>query len=80
MGDDWILHPFTYLRNFCGKADLCAGTEFRGAIPNWFAGGLLAFSPDDQTLIYHPQWNDQVSIRLADVERTFSKQEGYQNR
>jgi len=36
------------------------------ATPNWFAGGFLAFSPDDQTLIYCTQWNDRVSIRLAD--------------
>jgi hypothetical protein len=36
------------------------------ATPKWFAGGLLAFSPDDQALIYRTQWNDRVSIRLAD--------------
>jgi hypothetical protein len=36
------------------------------ATPEWFAGGFLAFSPDDQTLIYRTQWNDRVSIRLAD--------------
>jgi hypothetical protein len=36
------------------------------ATPEWFAGGFLAFSPDDQTLIYRTQWNDRVSIRLVD--------------
>jgi hypothetical protein len=36
------------------------------ATPNWFAGGFLAFSPDNQSLIYRTQWNDRVSIRLAD--------------
>jgi hypothetical protein len=36
------------------------------ATPNWFAGGFLTFSPDDQTLIYRTQWGDRVSIRLAD--------------
>jgi len=36
------------------------------ATPNWFAGGFLAFSPDNQILIYRTQWNDRVSIRLAD--------------
>lgn len=36
------------------------------ATPNWFVGGFLTFSPDDQTLIYRTQWNDRVSIRLAD--------------
>jgi hypothetical protein len=35
------------------------------ATPEWFAGGFLAFSPDDQALVYRTQWNDRVSIRLA---------------
>jgi hypothetical protein len=36
------------------------------ATPEWFAGGFLAFSLDDQTVIYRTQWNDRVSIRLVD--------------
>lgn len=38
------------------------------ATPEWFAGGFVAFSPDDQTLIYRTQWNDRMNIRLADGE------------
>jgi hypothetical protein len=36
------------------------------ATPEWFAGGSLAFSLDDQTLIYCTPWNDLLSIRLVD--------------
>lgn len=36
------------------------------ATPEWFAGGFLAFSPDDQRLIYRTQWKDRLSIRLVD--------------
>jgi hypothetical protein len=36
------------------------------ATPKWFAGGFVTFSADDQILIYRTQWNDRVSIRLAD--------------
>lgn len=36
------------------------------ATPKWFAGGFLEFSPDNRALTYRTQWNDRVSIRLAD--------------
>jgi hypothetical protein len=36
------------------------------ATPLWFAGGTLAFSHDDQQLIYRNQWNDELRISLAD--------------
>jgi len=36
------------------------------ATPQWFAGGSLAFSSDDQMLIYRTQWGDQLKIRLSD--------------
>lgn len=40
--------------------------------PQWFAGGSLHFSPDDQSLIYRTQWSDELVIKLQDgaVSRT----------
>jgi hypothetical protein len=45
------------------------GDEFHiqtGATPQWFSGGSLNFSADDENLIYRTQWNDVLIIRLAD--------------
>jgi hypothetical protein len=54
--------------------DLWTGSELKSdapatetdATPMWFAGGSLAFSPDNRILIYRSRWNDVVRIRLID--------------